>query len=232
MLADPILHHDHDALHMTAIILTSKLEIPMTIRELRAVAARPRRGRGDRRAVDCPGARFRRRGRPARHPPVRGPHSGCGARRPEAATAAYPVSGRTGRRGLDYGTSLAYQWIVALTANAMKGDRMRYLDAAMDDYLSKPIKPSRLRRVLDERATAAHLVAIQTRSHRSRRPRAASRDHPGTPAGAGSSCPPVPVAPSDRHRPPGAPHACRYRPLPACVRRTQDSGRCPSRWLR
>ncbi|RUA04150.1 MAG: hypothetical protein DSY88_03805 [Candidatus Poseidoniales archaeon] len=46
MLADPILHHDHDALHMTAIILTSKLEIPMTIRELRAVAARPRRVRG------------------------------------------------------------------------------------------------------------------------------------------------------------------------------------------
>ena len=45
MLADPILHHDHDALHMTAIILTSKLEIPMTIRELRAVAARPRRVR-------------------------------------------------------------------------------------------------------------------------------------------------------------------------------------------
>ena len=59
----------------------------------------------------------------------------------------------------DYGISLAYQWVVALTANAMKGDRMRYLDAAMDDYLSKPIKPSRLRRVLDERATAAHLVA-------------------------------------------------------------------------
>ena len=71
MLADPILHHDHDALHMTAIILTSKLEIPMTIRELRAVAARPRRGRGDRRAVDCPGARFQRRGRPDRPPPVR-----------------------------------------------------------------------------------------------------------------------------------------------------------------
>ena len=59
----------------------------------------------------------------------------------------------------DYGTSLAYQWIVALTANAMEGDRMRCLEAAMDDYLSKPIKPSRLRRVLDESATAATLVA-------------------------------------------------------------------------
>jgi len=29
----------------------------------------------------------------------------------------------------------------------------------MDDYLSKPIKPSRLRRVLDERVTVATLVA-------------------------------------------------------------------------
>ena len=50
MFVDPILHHDHDALHMTAIILTSKPEIPMTIRELRAVAARPRRVR----ATDAP----------------------------------------------------------------------------------------------------------------------------------------------------------------------------------
>ena len=79
----------------------------------------------------------------------------------------------------DYGTSLAYQWVVALTANAMKGDRMRCLEVAMDDYLSKPIKHSRLRRVLDERATAATLVAIPTRSHLSRRPRAANRRRGG-----------------------------------------------------
>ena len=62
--------------------------------------------------------------------------------------------------------------------------------------------------------------------------RAASPDHPETPAVGGLSLRLVPAEPSDPHRPLGAPLACRYRQLPACAQRTRDSGTSPSRWRR
>ena len=51
------------------------------------------------------------------------------------ATRLIRASGSTGSR---------QPFIVALTANAMAGDRERYLEAGMDDYLSKPLRVEEL----------------------------------------------------------------------------------------
>jgi PAS domain S-box-containing protein len=40
--------------------------------------------------------------------------------------------------------------VIAVTANAMKGDRERCLDAGMDGYVSKPIQPAELRRAITD----------------------------------------------------------------------------------
>lgn len=48
--------------------------------------------------------------------------------------------------------------IIAVTANALSGDKEAYLTAGMDDYLSKPIEPVQLHRVLEQWGHASRVA--------------------------------------------------------------------------
>ncbi len=57
----------------------------------------------------------------------------------------FEATGRIRQWEADHGGRVP---VIAMTANAMSGDRQRCLDSGMDDYVSKPFEPEELRRIL------------------------------------------------------------------------------------
>jgi CheY-like chemotaxis protein/HPt (histidine-containing phosphotransfer) domain-containing protein len=54
--------------------------------------------------------------------------------------------------------------IVAMTANAMQGDREKCISAGMDDYLAKPVRPEDIRLIIERWAASATKLDLQEKN--------------------------------------------------------------------
>ncbi|QDS91530.1 Signal transduction histidine-protein kinase BarA [Roseimaritima multifibrata] len=75
---------------------------------------------------------------------------------------------RTIRRMEQDGRMKGHTPIIALTANAIKGDRERCLEAGMDEYISKPYSPKRLLQMISDMLCTAGSSPVAEGSHQHR----------------------------------------------------------------
>jgi len=65
-------------------------------------------------------------------------------------------------RNLNHG--MKQPTIIAMTANAMEGDREKCIDSGMDDYLAKPVRINELQQIIETWGTARNTKAVPTKT--------------------------------------------------------------------
>jgi len=111
------------------------------------------------------------------------------------------------RRQKEADSALARIPIIAMTANAMAGDREKCLSAGMDDYMSKPLNRSRLEQTLRKWLRTPAGAPVAARAVPVAAPALAAHAAPQPPAVGKAVAPPAPVSLIAPLPPPAVPAA-------------------------